>query len=410
MGTKPRGTLSLAQARRALLLAQGLLEPRPTGAGRPEVLAAIDQMHALQIDTISVVARSPYLVLFSRLGTYDPAELEAALAEGDLFEHWSHAACFLGIADYPAYRRLMLEQWSTAGSGWYHARGQQWLEANTALVEAVLARIREGGPVRSADFERSDGQKGNGWWDWKEEKLALELLLTRGDLMVSRRLNFHRFYDLRERVLPGWDDSQAPPAGEAIDRLVLGAVRALGAGRADWVSAYLQSLRLGVARAGAALASLAARGELQAYAMEGSRLPVYVHPAHAARLAGLGRVAQPRTELLSPFDPVTWDRKRALELFGFDYRIECYTPAPKRVYGYFTLPILHGEALVGRLDPKAHRKAGVFEVRSLHLEPGVAVTAELAEGVRGAVRRLAEWHGTPEIVVRGDDPVGISRA
>jgi uncharacterized protein YcaQ len=390
-------SLTPAQARRVLLHAQGLAS---TCAGQPtseDVLSAIRRMHALQIDTISVVARSPYLVLWSRIGDFEPALLDRLLSDHRVFEHWSHAACFIDVKDYPLYRRMMLDRQRQAAGRWY-----AWLEAHNPDVERILRHLHENGPVRSADFDRPGGRKGNGWWDWKAEKLALEMLLLRGDVMVTDRRNFQRIYDLRERVLPEWDDSLTPDSEQAHRRLAMDTVRALGVGRADWAKDYLRSLSIPLQAMRRRIEALAAEGELLVVEVEGWQAPGYVHPKNlpAVELAVEDKLPLPGTTLLSPFDPVVRDRDRALELFGFDYRIECYTPAAKRRYGYFTLPILHGDTLIGRLDPKAHRQSGVFEVKAVHMEPGVQVTDELVAGLRETLRRLAGWHHTPEVVVR----------
>src|SRR3712207_3314333 len=318
-------------------------------------------MGVLQIDSIAVVARSPYLVLWSRLGPYDPFWLDELLAEGALFEYWSHAASFIPIEDYGLYRRFMLEG---------REKSRAWMSAHPEEIARVLARVREGGEVRSAEFARTDGRAG-GWWEWKPEKRALEHLFAAGELMISRRdPNFHRVYDLRERVLeraaPGWDDVLAPPYEEVQQALALGAVRALGVAVARWVPDYFRTPKRGVA---GLLDELANEGRLLLTQIEGWEEPAYVNPDNAglAEAAVSGELSSSITTLLSPFDPVVWDRARALELFGFEYRIEVYTPAARRRYGYYSLPILHHGALVGRLDAKAHRKDGIFEVKALHL-------------------------------------------
>ena len=393
---------SLEAARAMLLAAQGLVSPPGRPAEKGDVLGAIRGMGLLQIDSISVVARSPYLVLWSRLGPYEPRWLDELLAEGRLFEGWAHAACFVPIEDYGLYRRFMLE----GGE-----KSRAWFSAHPEEVRRVLERIRQGGPVRSAEFARTDGKAG-GWWEWKPEKRALEHLFASGELMISRRdPNFHRVYDLRERVLekalPGWEDGLAPTREEVRRALALKAVRALGVAAARWVPDYFRTPKRGVV---ALLEGLADEGELLRAGIEGWEEPAYVHPEYVglAEKVVSGGLRSAVTTLLSPFDPVVWDRARALELFGFEYRIEVYTPAAKRRYGYYSLPILHRGVLIGRLDAKAHRKDGVFEVRALHLEPNTEADDRLIAELAGALRACAGWHGTPEVVVRRSDPRGLA--
>jgi uncharacterized protein YcaQ len=358
-------------------------------------------MGALQIDTIHVVARSPCLVLWSRLGDYDPRWLEELLAEGELFEYWSHEACFLPAEDYPLYRHRMLD---ADAQGWHYSR--RWVEAHRAEVERLLAYIRERGAVRSADFARTDGKAG-GWWEWKTEKRALEMLFTSGELMIARRVNFQRVYDLRERVLPSWHDRLLPTPEEARRGLALKAVRALGVAQARWVADYFRTDKRQTLET---LSSLLREGALLTARVEGWDELALFHPENRKLVkdAAAGRLEAELTTLLSPFDPLVWDRARARAAFGFDYRLECYTPAPKRRYGYFTLPVLWRGALVGRLDAKAHRKEGVFEVKSIHLEPGVAAGQELIQDVGAAIRECADWHATPEVVVRRSEPRALA--
>lgn len=388
--------LSQAEARAVMIAAQGL-NRRPRAAKKSDVLRAIRRMGALQIDTIHVIARSPYLVLWSRLGNYEPRWLDELLAEGKIFEYWSHEACFLPVEDYPLYRHRMLD----AGCmGWKYSH--EWVTEHRKEVKRLLAHIREHGPVRSSDFERTDG-KGGGWWEWKPEKRALEMLFTAGKLMVARRHNFQRIYDLHERVLPTWDDSQLPSKEEARRELILKAVRALGVAKARWVSDYFRTDKR---ETNATTMALANEGWLLRVKVAGWEEEAYGHPENRELIerAAAGRLRPELTTLLSPFDPLIWDRSRAREMFGFDYRLECYTPAPKRRYGYFTLPILHANRLIGRLDAKAHRKEGLFEVKSLHLEPGIAISDEMVGSVAGALKECAVWHKTPEFVVRGSNP------
>jgi uncharacterized protein len=388
--------LSLDDARVLMVAAQGLHRRTSQPASKADVLDTIRRMHVLQIDTIHVVARSPYLVLWSRLGHYQPRWLEELLAEGALFEYWAHEACFLPIESYPLFRHRMLE---AANMGWKYAR--EWAAQNHEAIDRVLAHIRENGPVRSADFERTDGSDGK-WWGWKTEKRALETLFTGGHLMIARRHNFQRIYDLRERVLPGWDDALLPPFEQVRRELALKAVRALGVTTARWVADYFRTRKQETIPL---VKALAGEGALLRVEVEGWSEEGYIHPDNAGLAGTAASGLRPKlTTLLSPFDPLVWDRARALAMFGFDYRIECYTPAPKRRYGYFTLPILRRGELIGRIDPKAHRKEHRFEVKALHLEPGVPVSDELVADIAGALRECAAWHGTPAVDVRWSDP------
>lgn len=389
--------LSLPQARAVMLAAMGLLNPPAPRPTKESLLATIRAMQILQIDTIQVVARSPYLVLWSRLGAYEPRWLDELLAEGRIFEYWSHEASFLPIEDYPYYRRMMLDGLSRQ---WRFVR--EWVAEHQVEVSAMLDHIRVNGSVRSADFARTDGQKA-GWWNWKFEKMALEMLYTTGDLMIARRERFQRIYDLRERVLPSWSDDQAPSLAETRRFMALRAVQALGVTPARFVADYFRTKQRETL---AAVADLVATGELLTCKVGDYVEPWYIHPAQLplAEAAARGELQPTATTILSPFDPLVWHRERALELFGFDYRIECYTPAAKRRYGYFTLPILHRGQLVGRLDAKAHRSEGRFEVKALYLEPGVRSTKQFARSLAAALRACATWHRTPLVSLTFADP------
>lgn len=389
--------LTHAQSQAMMLAAQGLLVRPARAAGKRHVLETIRRMGALQIDTIHVVARSPYLVLWSRLGDYEPRWLDELLAEGKLFEYWSHEACFLPIEDYPLYRRRMIAPHSL---GWKYSH--KWISEHANEIDKVLAAIRARGPVRSADFARTDG-KGGGWWEWKPEKRTLEMLFTAGDLMIARRHNFQRFYDLRERVLPTWDDAQLPQRDEMRRALIFKAVRALGVTTARWVSDYF---RMSKRETQSLTIQMGEEQALLRVSVENWKEEAYVHPDHRKLLkaAASGELRPTLTTLLSPFDPLVWDRTRARAMFNFDYKLECYTPASKRRYGYFTLPILHRGAIIGRLDPKAHRRENVFEIKALYLEPDVQVTDELVADVAAAIRDCATWHQTREIIISRNTP------
>lgn len=391
--------IGLQQARNLHLAAQGLLARPRRRASKADVLAAIARMRVLQIDTIHVVARSPYLVLFARLGAYDPAWLDELLAEGVIFECWAHEASFAPTTDYALHRSYRDER----GKHWAMRHARRARSAHAAEMEALLEHVRAHGPVKAADFARPQGAPADGWWDWKHEKRWLEALFASGELMVARRERFQRVYDLSERVLA--NAGAASTAAPAED-FTAAAVRALGITQARWINDYF---RHGPRLKDADLDARVAAGELLRVEVAGWQRPAYVHADHAGLLAAAaaGRLRATHTTLLSPFDPVVWDRERAAAMFGFDYRLECYTPAPRRRYGYYVLPILHRGRLVGRLDAKAHRADGVFEVKALYLEDGVAPTTALAEAMLGAISRCAVWHGTPEIRLGRSEPSGF---
>ena len=390
--------ISQASARALHLAAQGLLKPPAKRATKADVLNAIRRMGALQIDTINIVARSPYLVLWSRLGSYKPQWLDELLAEGKIFEYWAHEACFLPIEDFRLLRHRML---NPRDMGW---KFYQAPEAEV-LARKLLAHIKTQGAVRSSDFERKDGQKG-GWWQWKGEKRVLENLFTTGDLMIARRHNFQRVYDLRERVHPSWDDAQLPAEPEIERELAARAIKALGIVQERWVHDYYRTKKKRTASQVPLL-----RDQLTEVRVKGWDQPAFVHNDHNELLeqAAAGKLKSTVTTLLSPFDPVVWDRARANVMFGFDYRLECYTPEPKRQYGYFVLPILRKGELIGRLDAKAHRQDGIFEVKKVFLEPGVSPSKALVIDVMRAIQSCADWHNTPEVRIGSTKPAALAK-
>jgi uncharacterized protein len=402
--------LSLAQARLLQLHAQGLLQPLRRRPRRDDVVATIERMRLLQIDTIHVVARSPYLVLHARLGDYPMTWLDEALAQGRLAECWAHEACFVSAADI-AWHRGGHDQ---RMHHWAHRSAARMHREQRADMDAMLAGIRVSGPVRAADFVREGAAGKPGWWAWKPEKRWLEAWFALGELMVARRDNFQRVYDLAESVLARLDPPFDAVAAEALGaadlrrRAIVDSVRALGVTPAGWIADYFR-LRPKVTEH--ELAPLLATGELLAVPVQGWSTPGYVHRDHADALAKAcrGRLRATHTALLSPFDPLVWDRTRVLAMFGFEYTIECYTPAAKRRYGYFVLPILHRGHLIGRLDAKAHRGEGVFEIKALFLEPGVAPEPALVQALAKVIAETARWHGTPAIRLGRSQPAALMK-
>ncbi|WP_312229060.1 winged helix-turn-helix domain-containing protein [Pseudescherichia sp.] len=385
--------LSLTAARHIHLAAQGLLK-KPRRRARPaDILTTIQRMSLLQIDTINIVARSPYLVLFSRLGDYPQAWLDEALRRGELMEYWAHEACFLPREDFSLVRHRML---APENMGWKYRAA--WMDEHADEIEQLIAHIHENGPVRSADFEHP--RKGSsGWWAWKPHKRHLEGLFTAGKVMVVERRNFQRVYDLTHRVMPHWDDERdLLSQAVAEDRMLEKSARSLGLFRPAWLADYYRLRQ-------PALPALMARwqAEQKVVRVEVETLgEAFVHAdlLPELELAQAGRLHATHSAVLSPFDPVVWDRKRAEQLFNFTYRLECYTPAPKRQYGYFVLPLLHCGQMVGRMDAKMHRKTGVLEIIALYLEPDIKPARRLERGLTAAIEDFARWQGARQVVCK----------
>jgi uncharacterized protein YcaQ len=398
--------ISAHQARLLHLAAQGLLARPRRRVRKPDVLDAITRMRMLQIDTINIVARSAYFVLFSRLGAYKPQWLDEALAAGAIFECWAHEACFAPSSDYALHRRHMIER----QGHWAMKHAQRMRREQTAAMDRLLAHIRETGAVKTSDFESKEGASTGGWWGWKDEKRWLEALFALGELMIARRDKFQRVYDLTERVVAKMGASGVDALShDAMQReFVLGAVRALGVSQARWINDYFRS---GTRLKDAALDAYVERGELLRVHVDEWKNVGYVHPDHREELlaAGRGRLRASHTTLLSPFDPVIWDRERVATMFGFDYRIEVYVPEPKRIWGYYVLPILHRGRLVGRVDAKAHRADGRFEVKALYLEEGVVADEPLIEALATAIRQCADWHATPDVAITRSAPRSLKK-
>ncbi|WP_058913106.1 winged helix-turn-helix domain-containing protein [Entomohabitans teleogrylli] len=386
----PAIKLTLRHARNLHLAAQGLLRPPRRAALREDIPAAVARMSLLQIDTINIVARSPYLVLFSRLGNYSPQWLDDALAAGELFEYWAHEACFLPRQDYALVRNQMLHP---EALGWKYRA--EWMAQHAAEIDQLLLHIRENGPVRSADFEHPE-KGASGWWQWKPHKQYLEGLFTAGKVMVAERRNFQRIYDLTERVMPEWDDELHLLSDEqARERMLRNSAASLGIFRPGWLADYYRLRHVDI------------KSRLPRWQEEGIVIPVEVQHLgemwlHHSLLPQLeaalsDKLNATRTCVLSPFDPVVWDRRRAEQLFNFSYRLECYTPAPKRQYGYFVLPLLHRGELAGRMDAKMHRKTGELEVISVWLEENQRSTPRLADALMGAIGDFGRWQGATVI-------------
>lgn len=414
--------LSLPEARGLMLAAQGLLHPPGMEPGVEELRATIERLGAVQLDAISVVARSQYLVVWSRLGAYDAAQLDAlTFPHRAVFEHWSHAASIVPMSDYAYYRPRMLRNrahpWSDVGD---------WMARNADVTRSTLEAIRERGPMASADFERPAGARRAEPWDWygpKESRRALELLWTNGDLMVHSRRNGQKVYDLRERVLAEAfgdgipTDDDLPVEEDQLRFFVLRTVRALGVVLPSWVWDYFRlPIPDGAGRNKRAvmagvLDALAREGQLVPATVEGLHEPSYVARERLADLERLRGGGWPmRTTLLSPFDSLIWDRARARALFGYEVCFEAYVVPAKRRYGYFCLAILHRGRLVGRLDAKLERGERRLLVRALYLEPDVTASDALLGGLADSLSNLARFVGAETVTVERCVPERLAPA
>jgi len=395
---RPVDQLSHAEARRIALAAQGFGRARPERPVDAGLLRRnLDRLGLHQIDSVNVLARAHYLPAFSRLGPYDRALLDRAAwgprRERRLFEYWAHEASLIPVEHHPLFRWRMAR--ADRGEGCY-GRLRAYATTERAVAEAMLARIGAEGPMAASDFDDDRalerGRRG-GWWGWGAAKQALEWLFWAGHITTAtRRGAFERVYDVPSRVLPKAVLAMPTPHEDEAQRALLDlAARALGVATARDLRDYF---RLGPEDARRGIAALIEMGRLRPVAVEGWAQPAFLHTE--------ARVPR-RVEscaLLSPFDPLVWERSRAERLFGFRYRIEIYVPADKRQHGYYVLPFLLGDRLVARVDLKADRAAGRLLVLGTHHEPdaprgtGEALAAEL--------RAVAAWLGL-ETVHKGSD-------
>ncbi|MGE5333670.1 MAG: winged helix-turn-helix domain-containing protein [Nitrososphaerota archaeon] len=410
--------LSIEEARAVMLAAQGLLDPPPAQPTRSDVLAMIERLGVVQVDTINVVRRSQYLVLWSRLGAYDEAFFDNLLhPERAIFEYWCHAASILPMSDYPLYRAMMLEAERLLYDDY-----RNWTKEHPEIVTTTLAAIRERGPLASADFERpNDGRRARPW-DWyglKESRVALEVLWTLGDLMVHSRRGGQKVYDLRERmeleIFGAAMDGHLTPQEERLATFTRRTLEAMGVVAPSWLFDYFRMVwprsvtKGGRARAQHLLEAQVAAGNAVRAEVEGIREPLYLSRDRRADLERLRAGMRPeRTVFLSPFDSLIWDRARARVLFGYEVVFEAYVVPEKRRYGYYSLAILHQGQLVGRLDPKMDRNTAALIVRALFLEPGVRVDAALVDGIAGALRDLARFLGADTITVERSEPAKLA--
>ncbi|MGD9704555.1 MAG: winged helix-turn-helix domain-containing protein [Acidimicrobiia bacterium] len=384
--------LSLAAVRRIALAAQGLADPRPSGrVDRRHLRRVLDRTGLIQIDSVNVLVRSQELPLFARLGTHPRTLIPAAAADGELFEYWGHEASHIPVEHHHLYRWKM--EAARRGSAW---TGLTRLERERpGFVQEILRRVADEGPVVAGDVSQRVGPKGT-WWDWDDGKRALEYLFWTGRLTARRRSNdFARVYDLPERMLPRHVLERPTPAEpDARKGLLLQAAKAMGVATTRDLAQYHRQKTPIVKPL---VAELAEAGALLPVQVEGWRETAWLHP-DAAMPRRVNAAA-----LLSPFDSLCWERDRVHRIFGFHYRIEIYVPQPKRQYGYYVLPFLHGDQLVARVDLKADRARRALLVPGVFGEPGIPI-GEVSSTLARELGLMAGWLGLERVEVgrRGD--------
>ncbi|PEG36353.1 hypothetical protein CQY20_19150 [Mycolicibacterium agri] len=398
--------LTVAQARRVAVAAQGFHERKPAGpVTRAHLRRLISRIQVLQLDSVSVAVRAHYAPVFSRLGPYDrdvvdrAAWSHSARSPRLLVEYWAHEAALMAVDDWPLLRWRMRE--------YTHGRwGREIVKKNPRLADDIVAAITELGPSTAGEIETHLGAEQRGrkgpWWDRSDTKWVTEALFAAGVLTTATRVGFARHYDLVEKVLPPEVLAREVDDEEAIRELVLRAAGALGVGTEADIRDYF---RLGAGQVKPALAKLVADGELEPVDVDGWKAPGYLRTGQIVPRVERG------TALLCPFDPLIWFRPRVERIFGFRYRIEIYTPAPKREFGYYVWPFLLDGQLVGRVDLKAERASDALHVVGAFAERGQDAV-RVATAMAGELQSMASWLGLGTLTVgrRGDLAGALRRA
>lgn len=380
--------LSAAMARRIAIAAQGLDKPRPVKPTRAHVEKVIARLGVLQIDAVNVVARAHYMPLFSRLGAYDVGALDAAWLgrKRSCFEYWGHEASILPYDAHALFRWRMEE--AVRGEG-RNARWVSYANRERAYLDDVIAEVRDRGALGASELTNAGDRKG-AWWGWSDGKVAMEYLFKTGALTTASRRGFERLYDLPERVHPAHVLAVATPAPHDAIRML--AARALAAMGVATVADIADYFRLPPGAAKQAVAELVETGEALPASVPEWRHAAYVHAnVRAPRVVAAAA-------LMSPFDPLVWNRARVERIFGFDYRIEIYVPQEKRVFGYYVLPFLMGDRFAARVDLKADRAVGALVVQAAHIEPDADVL-EVAPALAGELETLRDWLGLERVKV-----------
>lgn len=384
-------------ARRHFLARHLLVDPPAGPATGADLAGVIDRLGFVQVDSIRTVERAHHMILWARRQSYRPAAL-APLLERDrmLFEHWTHDASILPVALFPIWKHRFTRDAARMEANW-----QKWFRPGYREVMAdILTRIRDHGPVSSAEVGEGEARGKGGWWDWHPSKTALEWLWRTGELAITGRDNFRKLYDLTERVIPEAHRLPELPAQQAADMACDMALDRLGFGNVSEVQAFWNAVPADLARdwAKRAVASGAAV-QVRVECADGSLRPALARPDI---LTGPVPEPGPRIRILSPFDPALRDRNRAERLFGFFYRIEVFVPEAKRQYGYYVFPVLEGARLIGRIDVRAERDSDRLAVRAFWAEAGVKMTQARLSRLEAELHRMADFAGVSGVTFAAD--------
>ena len=383
-------SLSISQARKLVLLSQRVPPRKQAGSSLDATLSAIEHLGYIQIDTISAIQRAHHHTLWNRNPRYFVSHLDELVSQKKIFEFWSHAAAYLPMRDF----RFSLPRKQAIARG----KENHWYHRDEKLMNSILKRIDSEGPLMAKDFDNKRGKTGE--WQTQPAKQALENLFMQGELMIPERVNFHKVYDLAERVLPEDVDRSLPGPEEYARFLIYRYLQANGLGKVAEMTYLLKNTKALVI---SALEEMLAAGELIQVQVSGNTY--YALPAYLDLLNK--PLARSQLKILSPFDNLLIQRKRTLELFGFDYFLECYVPASKRKFGYFALPVLWDGKFVARIDCKADRKNSHLHIHHLALEPGLRKTEAFAHALSKELIPFLQFNDCTSLSLHRTSPPGF---
>ena len=377
--------LTKAQARKIILHAAGLAKPAQFGKGREAVYKLIDHLGFVQIDTNYVVERAHHHTIASRVPDYKMEWLEELQADGRIFEFFIADAGYIPMHDF---------RFSLPVKEGFLARRKPLLPAEISLMNKVLDRIAREGPLMVKDFDNDRQEASSGWWDWRPSKMAIERLYLDGRLMTTRKGNFQKVYDLPINILPDDIDTTMPTPAEFARHVIRRTLKSLGIAYAKEMAWRARYVKDNIVKK--ELEKLVAEGEVCNVMVEGLKsAPLYMLPGYKNKKIQLSGDAF----ILSPFDPLNVFRHRLRDFFDFDYQIECFVPAARRKYGYFSLPVLIGDSFVARMDSKADRKERVLIIHNLHFEP-VKLSRPMIAGLTDAIKKFAGFNECQDIILK----------